>query len=101
MADVFEPIILSDETVDGIRHIAATPSTLVCSSRIDIDLEGELIRGVKYTRGCDGNTQGVAALVEGMTISEAARRLRGINCHGRGTSCPDQLARVLDFAARE
>ena len=95
---VFVPRILSDETVDGMRHISVAPSTLVCSSQIDIDLEGDIIRGVRYTRGCDGNTQGVAALACGMTAAEAVRRLRGIDCHGRGTSCPDQLARVLEYA---
>ncbi|MBP5486661.1 MAG: TIGR03905 family TSCPD domain-containing protein, partial [Bacteroidales bacterium] len=50
---------------------------------------------VKYTNGCNGNTQGVAALIAGMKVDDAIRRLDGINCKGRGTSCPDQLARVL------
>lgn len=96
---VFAPQIITDETRDGIRHISVMPSTLVCSSRIDVELAGDTIRSISYTRGCDGNTQGVAALAVGMTAAEAARRLRGINCHGRGTSCPDQLAQVLDYAS--
>lgn len=46
--------------------------------------------------GCNGNTQGVAALVEGMDINEVIKRLKGIDCNGRGTSCPDQLAIALE-----
>ena len=46
--------------------------------------------------GCHGNTQGVAKLVEGMDIHEVIKRLKGINCNGRGTSCPDQLAQALE-----
>lgn len=46
--------------------------------------------------GCMGNTQGVAALVEGMEVEEVIKRLKGIDCGGRGTSCPDQLAKALE-----
>jgi uncharacterized protein (TIGR03905 family) len=66
-----------------------------CSRFIDIELEGKNIRQVRFVGGCSGNTQGVAALLKGMPVTEAISRLRGIQCRG-GTSCPDQLARALD-----
>ena len=87
--------IVSDEIVDGVRHVVATPSAKVCSRQIDIDLEGNVITKVVYTRGCDGNAKGIGALIKGMTVDEAIRRLEGINCGKRGTSCPDQLAKIL------
>lgn len=72
-----------------------------CSRQIDIDLDGETIRNVQFTGGCHGNTQGIAALVRGMRIDEVIARLDGIDCHGKGTSCPDQLARALKKAREE
>lgn len=67
----------------------------VCSRAIDIELEGDTIKSVNFTGGCSGNTQGVAALVQGMKVDDAISRLNGIDCAGRGTSCPDQLAKAL------
>ena len=67
----------------------------VCSQAIDIELEGDTIKSVSFTGGCSGNTQGVAALVQGMKVDDAISRLNGIDCRGRGTSCPDQLAKAL------
>ncbi len=67
----------------------------VCSRSIEIELDGNVIKRVEYIGGCHGNTQGVAALVRGMTVQDAIDRLSGIDCRGRGTSCPDQLARAL------
>ncbi len=69
-----------------------------CSRSIDIELDGDLIRKVRFTGGCSGNTQGVAALVQGMPAAEAVSRLKGIICRA-GTSCPDQLARALEEMA--
>lgn len=66
-----------------------------CSRAIDFDVVDNKVTGVKFIGGCHGNTQGVAALIEGMDIDEAIRRIEGINCGGRGTSCPDQLAKAL------
>lgn len=68
----------------------------VCSMEMDIEVEGDTIKSVKIIGGCAGNTQGVAALVAGMKIDEAIKRLKGIDCRGRGTSCPDQLAIALE-----
>ena len=68
----------------------------VCSRQIDIELdENNVITECRYTGGCHGNTQGVAALVIGMTAEEAIKRLSGIRCGMRSTSCPDQLAKAL------
>lgn len=67
----------------------------VCSRRIDIEIDGDIINSVKYSGGCAGNTQGVAALIAGMSIDEAIARLSGIKCGFKSTSCPDQLATAL------
>ena len=72
--------------------------TGTCSRAIEIELEDDTVRRVAFVGGCDGNTQGVAALVRGMKIDEAIARLEGIDCHGKGTSCPDQLAKALKTA---
>ena len=68
----------------------------VCSMHITIELDGDIIKSVKFVGGCDGNTKGVAALIAGMKVDEAISRIKGIDCRGRGTSCPDQLARALE-----
>ena len=69
-----------------------------CSRQIDVELENGVVRSVSFTGGCHGNQQGIAALVRGMTAAEAVARLEGIDCRGKGTSCPDQLARALKTA---
>lgn len=66
-----------------------------CSRQIDIDIENGIVRSVAFTGGCHGNQQGIAALVRGMAASEVVARLEGIDCRGKGTSCPDQLAKAL------
>ena len=70
-----------------------------CSRAIDIETDDDgVITAVRFHGGCNGNTQGVAALVEGMEVHEAIKRMKNIDCAGRGTSCPDQLARNLEKA---
>ena len=67
-----------------------------CSSAIEVELdENNIIRSVRFIGGCSGNTQGIASLVKGMPAEEAIRRLEGIRCGMRPTSCPDQLAKAL------
>lgn len=61
-----------------------------------IDIDGDTIKKVTIEGGCAGNTVGVSRLVEGMKIDEAIKRLKGIPCGFKGTSCPDQLARALE-----
>ena len=68
----------------------------VCSMQMIVNLDGNIIKSVKIIGGCPGNSLGVASLVADMTIDEAIKRLKGIDCRGRGTSCPDQLARGLE-----
>ena len=87
--------IVKDEVVDGIRYVVATPSVKVCSKQIDIEIKDGIIQKVVYTRGCEGNAKGIGALIKDMSVEEAIRRLDGITCGKRGTSCPDQLARIL------
>ena len=70
----------------------------VCASAVSFDLVDGKITGAKFTGGCSGNTQGVCALVEGMDAKEAIKRLSGIRCGFKSTSCPDQLAKALQEA---
>ena len=67
----------------------------VCSRTIHFEVDGDIVTNVQFIGGCNGNAQGVAALIKGMNIDEAISRLEGIDCGGRGTSCPDQLAKAL------
>ncbi len=73
----------------------------VCSREIQFDIEDNKVKSVKFIGGCQGNTQGVARLVEGMDADEAIKRLSGIDCGGRGTSCPDQLSIALKQALQQ
>ncbi|QNM04570.1 TIGR03905 family TSCPD domain-containing protein [Qiania dongpingensis] len=67
----------------------------VCSREIRFEIEGNTIKTVQFIGGCAGNTQGVARLIAGMDVDEAIQKIDGIDCGGRGTSCPDQLAKAL------
>ncbi|MDR3645219.1 MAG: TIGR03905 family TSCPD domain-containing protein [Clostridia bacterium] len=73
-------------------------TTGVCSRSITLDLEGGIVKDVKIEGGCDGNSQGIAALVRGMPAQEVARRLKDIKCETKSTSCPDQLAIAIEEA---
>lgn len=66
-----------------------------CSKKIKILIDDDIIIDVEFTRGCNGNLQGISKLVKGMNVSDVIRKLKGIDCEGKGTSCPDQLARAL------
>lgn len=69
----------------------------VCAREMTVELdEQNVIQSLQVVAGCHGNLQGIAALVKDMTAEEAIRRLRGIDCKGKGTSCPDQLAQGLE-----
>jgi len=72
----------------------------VCSSQIDLTIENDVVRDVKFTSGCNGNLSAIGALVKGMKTNEAVARLKGIPCGSRPTSCPDQLARAIEQATQ-
>ena len=67
----------------------------VCSQKMDFELEDGKILSVRVTGGCDGNLKGISQLLVGMDIDEAIRRMEGIRCGFKPTSCPDQLAQAL------
>ena len=64
----------------------------VCSRHMSVTAEDGVITNVRVLGGCDGNLQGISRLVVGMKVEDAIERLQGIDCNGRGTSCPDQLS---------
>ena len=72
----------------------------VCSRGITFELDGDTVKTVNFIGGCSGNTQGVARLAEGRKIDDVIRLLEGIDCGGKGTSCPDQLAQALKESVR-
>ena len=73
-------------------------TTGTCSREIHFEVEDNILKSVEFVGGCAGNTKGVAQLVEGMEIHDVIRRLEGIPCGSKGTSCPDQLAKALKEA---
>ena len=73
----------------------------VCSMEMIVDIEENIIKDVQIKGGCPGNSLGVSSLVKGMNIDEAIKRLKGIMCGVKGTSCPDQLARGLEKIKEE
>ena len=83
-----------------MKKITYTPKG-VCSRQIDIELDGDIIKSVQFIGGCHGNTQGVAKLCEGMDVHDVIEKLENIDCKGRGTSCPDQLAKALRTSLSE
>lgn len=67
-----------------------------CAVRIEFDVEDGVVKNIAFLGGCDGNHKGIAALVEGQKPEEVAKKLKGITCGRRTTSCPDQLALALE-----
>lgn len=70
----------------------------VCSQKIHFDIEENKVKNVSFVGGCNGNLQGISRLIEGMDVDEAIRRIEGIKCGFKTTSCPDQLAKALKEA---
>ncbi len=77
-----------------MEHIVYTPRG-VCSRKMKIEIEENIITGVTIEGGCSGNTQGVSRLLIGMKTEDAIKKLSGIKCGFKSTSCPDQLAQAL------
>ena len=68
----------------------------VCSRQINLEVEDGIVIKLEVIGGCNGNLQGISKLVKGMKVEEVIKRLKGIDCKGKGTSCPDQIARALE-----
>ena len=83
-----------------MRELAYKPKG-VCARRIHLAIDNGIVIRVEFENGCDGNAQGISRLVEGMPVAEVIRKLKGINCEGKGTSCPDQLAKALEGMEKE
>lgn len=72
-----------------------------CSQSVRFEIEGNTLKHVSFFGGCNGNLQGICSLVEGMDVDEVIRRVKGIHCGSKETSCPDQLARALEAAKQK
>lgn len=70
----------------------------VCASKILFEVNDGVVSNIRFIGGCSGNTQGVSLLADGMPVDEVIRRLRGVRCGMKATSCPDQLAKALETA---
>lgn len=68
----------------------------VCSKQINFDLKDNKVKNVSFIGGCSGNLKGLSSLVDGMDIKEVIKRLKGIHCGNKSTSCPDQFAKALE-----
>ncbi len=74
----------------------------VCSRKTVVELSDDgIIKDIKIIGGCSGNTQGIMSLLAGMSAKDAIAKLKGIDCNGRGTSCPDQVAKALGEALQK
>ena len=67
-----------------------------CSTMIDLEVDGDIIKSVAFTGGCNGNLKGICSLVRGMKVDDAIEKLQGIKCGFKNTSCPDQLSTALE-----
>ena len=73
----------------------------VCAREIHFELEGDVVKSVEFIGGCDGNTTGISQLVAGMNAKDVIKRLEGVTCGAKATSCPDQLSKALREAIGE
>lgn len=73
----------------------------VCSMMIEIELEGDIIKDVVFTGGCNGNLSGISKLIKGMKAQDVIDKLEGTTCGFKDTSCPDQLSKALRQAVSE
>ena len=69
-----------------------------CSTQVQFDIESGRLHNVSFTGGCNGNLQGISALLEGMDAIEAVNKLKGLKCSFKSTSCPDQLSKAIEKA---
>jgi uncharacterized protein (TIGR03905 family) len=67
----------------------------VCSSTINLEINSNIVENVEFVGGCPGNLFGISQLVQGMSVDDVIEKLKGVDCRGKGTSCPDQLSKAL------
>ena len=79
-----------------MRHKYKTQFT--CAMEIDFDLEGDKVTNIEFIGGCNGNLKGICRLITGMPVEQVIKAFKGVDCGGRGTSCPDQIAQALEQA---
>lgn len=79
-----------------MEYIYKTKGT--CSTKIAVELDGDIIKSVKFTGGCNGNLSGISKIVEGMTVKDVVSKFNGIKCGLKSTSCPDQLSKAVQEA---
>lgn len=82
-----------------MRYTYKTQGT--CSSEISFDLDGNIVTNIKFTGGCNGNLKGISSMADGMTVQEITKKLSGLTCGFKRTSCPDQLAKAVNKAFNE
>lgn len=70
----------------------------VCAKNIQFELDGDIVKSVIFNGGCNGNLKGIASLVEGLKVEDVVKKLEGLTCGNKDTSCPDQLAKALKEA---
>ncbi|WP_317366908.1 TIGR03905 family TSCPD domain-containing protein [uncultured Tyzzerella sp.] len=70
----------------------------VCAKNIQFELDGDIVKSVSFNGGCNGNLKGIASLVEGLKVEDVIKKLEGLTCGNKDTSCPDQLAKALKEA---
>ncbi|MGN0623921.1 MAG: TIGR03905 family TSCPD domain-containing protein [Oscillospiraceae bacterium] len=70
----------------------------ICARQINVEVEDGIVKNVQFVGGCNGNTSGISKLVEGMKVEDVIERLQNVDCNGKGTSCPAQLAEALRLA---
>ena len=93
-------LVHKEKLEDGRLYLAGAPEG-VCSQMMEVLVQNGTIQRVQITGGCGGNTQGVSRLLEGMTLEQGIAKIKGIDCGGKGTSCPDQLSMLLEMALNE
>ena len=93
---VYSTFVLDSITPDKTRIVEYVPDKRVCAKLFHIEIDKHnVIKKVVYTGGCKGNGSGVSTLLEGLKVKDAIKKLDGIPCGKRGTSCPDQIAQAL------
>lgn len=87
-------ILKNEKLEDGRIYLAGEPEG-VCSRVMEVIVNNGVIEQARIHGGCGGNTQGVCRLMEGMKVEDAIAKIEGIDCGGRGSSCPDQMSQLL------